>query len=186
VGGSVLGGGIRAGQALGSVRIRGNLVGTSASPVLITAVGQAGATTTDVAIGRLTVIGRVEHARILAGYNLIGTAVNADAQIGAVTVGGDWVTSDIAAGATDGLDDEFGTDDDAMIGGGSADINSRIGSITIWGQALGDVSGGDYFGWVAQAIGAVSIGGTMIPLTVGPGNDQVDIGATPGFHLLEL
>jgi hypothetical protein len=58
---------------------------------VIAAVGQGTPTaTTDVAIGRLTVLGQVEFAQIDAGVAADGVARNADAQFGRVVVGGDW------------------------------------------------------------------------------------------------
>src|SRR5439155_857241 len=68
------------------------------SPVIITARGQAlYSPGIDLAIGHLTVGGRVEFANILAGYQTDMGSVNGDAQIGAVKVGGDWVASNLVA-----------------------------------------------------------------------------------------
>ena len=47
-------------------------------------------------------IGRLELAQILAGYDTSLTPANADAQIGPVTVGGDWIASSITAGVVAG------------------------------------------------------------------------------------
>ena len=138
----------------------------------------------DMAIGRITVTGRVEYAEILAGYNVSLTPVNADAQIGAVKVGGSWIASDLVAGAVCDAFPNFGYLSDASIGGGAPGILSKIASITIGGQVFGtpsSVNAGDNFGFVAQAIGAVEIGGYTIavptnntPLAVGETGD-VDI-----------
>jgi hypothetical protein len=49
-----------------------------------------------VAIASLTAGGRVEFANVLAGYDTLRSPVNANAQIWAVKVGGDWVASNTA------------------------------------------------------------------------------------------
>jgi hypothetical protein len=114
--------------------------------------------------------------------------INADAQIGCVTVGGDWIASSIAAGSVPGLDGVFGTADDAkMTGAGVKDdagISSRIESFEIDGQILGTVGGTDHFGIVAESIGVVKVGATTIPTTAG--NDDTTIGITGDFRLREV
>jgi hypothetical protein len=171
---------IRAINDIGSLTVKGSLIGNASpegdSPVIIQARGQAvPGTTTDVAIGKVTIGGRVENARILAGYDTFDlTPVNADAQIGSVTVGGDWVGSTIAAGVDIGADNLFGTADDAKISGaGTTDnpsIVSSIASITIKGLVYGtpaSVNAADHFGFVAQQIGSFKSLGYIAPLTVG-------------------
>jgi hypothetical protein len=165
---------IRAANDIGSFTVKGSLIGnTNAngdSPVIISARGQAvpGATT-DLAIGKLTIGRRVENARILAGYDTLLTPKNADAQIGAVTVGGDWAGSSIAAGAVDG-GNGFGNANDAKISGAgttdSAGIVSKIGSIAIKGLVYGTPGGAaDHFGFVAQQIGSFHCLGFTAALT---------------------
>lgn len=174
-------GSIRADDDIGSITVLGSLVGNSTNPVVISARGQrnlpAGANE-DVAIASLTVGGRVELTNILAGYRRDLIPLNADAQIGAVSVGGDWVASNLVAGVDDGADNLFGTADDALIAeaGAAANITARIASIAIKGQVLGTVGGADHFGFVAQQLGALSVGGTIIPVTGGV--DNLLIGAT--------
>jgi hypothetical protein len=122
----------------------------------------------------VTIGGRVEHAQILAGYELDLTPANADAQIGSVTVNGDWIASSIAAGVVPGGDGVFGTDDDAKMIGMVKDNSiaiSKIAKILIKGQAFGTVGGVDDFGFVAQHVGAFKVGATAFPLASGPGND---------------
>ena len=174
-------GAVSARDNIGSITIKGSLIGNSTNPVLITARGQAtpGATT-DIAIKSLTVGGRVEFTDILGGYGYdlggtLLTGLNADAQIGAVIVGGDWIASNLVAGVQDNADadrnDFFGEGDDQRIGGGSAGIVSKIASILIKGTVLGTVGGVDHFGFLAQQIGSFKIGVTAFPLTPGPAND---------------
>jgi hypothetical protein len=169
---------------IGSLTI-GNIIGNATNPALISARGKAVQTTTDLAIGKLTVKGRVEFAQILAGFDLAGAGVNADAQIGPVTVGGDWIASSLVAGA-DATNGKFGDGDDAKIAGGNAAIVSKIVSLTIGGQALGTVGGTDHFGIVAESVGLVKVRGTLIPTTAGNGNDDIAVGITDDFKLNEI
>jgi hypothetical protein len=182
---------IRAANDIGYLTVRGGLVGNSNpngdSPVIISARGQATpGTTADVAIGKLTVGGRAENARILAGYDIFLTPKNADAQIGAVSVGGDWVGSTIAAGVVAGGDGRFGTADDVAISGaGTTDDparRSRVGSVKIGGLVYGTpaASGTDHFGFVAQEVGSFRAGYLGALLHAGPGNDVIELAPTTG------
>ncbi len=78
--------------------------------------------------------------------------------LGPVTVGRDWSASSIIASATRGTDMDFGTMDDLVIANATPAL-SRIAAITIKGQVLGSAVAGDHFGFVAQSIGAVKVGG---------------------------
>ena len=172
-------GSVRATDDLGTVVVKGNLLGNANNPVLITARGQgAPSAGKDVAIASLTVEGRVSFADILAGYRNDNfgppTATNADAQIGSV-IAGEWIASNLVAGVQDDADaardDDFGEGDDQLVAGGTATI-ARIASILIRGTALGSLFvAGDHFGFVAQQIGSLKIGPTTIPLTSGASND---------------
>lgn len=107
-------------------------------------------------IRKLTVGGRVDHAQILAGYSLDAKPINGNASIGAVKVKGDWIASDLVAGAKTetvpiGVPKSFGDSDDVPINAGES---SRIASVTIKGLAVGSSEGGDHFGFVAGQIGA--------------------------------
>ena len=67
-------GAIIAVKDLGTLAVKGNLIGNvtpnGVSRVLIAAVGQATPSdTVDLAIGKLSIGGRVEHAQILAGFD---------------------------------------------------------------------------------------------------------------------
>ncbi len=168
-------GSVRVADDIGSIVVKGSLIGNSTNPVIITARGQAVPTATaDVAIKSLTVSGRVEHADILAGYFPGGApfAGNADAQIGAVVVG-DWIASNLVAGVQDDGDPMrdafFGDGNDQKITGGTNNpaIVSKIASITIKGTARGTLGTGDHFGFVAQQIGSFEIGATAFPLVPG-------------------
>jgi hypothetical protein len=173
---------------IGPILVKGSLAGTAAAPVVIcagalsTPVG-----TSAVAIKSLTVLGHVEHSRILAGYNG-GTAVNGDAQIGAVVVAGDWIASNLVAGSSAGADLKFGTPDDLLINNPQNDaaITASIGSIVIKGQVLGTPLASDSFGFVAQRIGSVTVGGSPVTLTPGASKDYVVLGPFADLRINEV
>jgi hypothetical protein len=187
---------IRAGNDIGSLIVKGSVIGNTNAdgdtPVIISARGQAvPGVTTDVAVGKVTIGGRVENARILAGYNVFLAAVNGDAQIGAVSVGSDWVASSLVAGVknTASGNSQFGNSGDASIGAGNLDIIAKIASINIGGQVFGtpvSTSGTDHYGFVAQQIGAIKVGGTTIALAAGASNDNHVVGETTDLNIHEV
>jgi hypothetical protein len=174
---------IRAGTEINSITVGGSLIGNpdggtgdAASPVVVSA---------ETAISKISIGGRVEDAVILAGYDTGLNAVNSDAQIGAVKVGGDWIASDLVAGAVNSDTPagapfaNFGNASDASIGGGAPGLISKIASITIGGEVYGtpaSVSATDNYGFVAQAIGPAKIGG--IAIAIGAGNSPQAVGET--------
>jgi hypothetical protein len=185
---------IRAHNDIGSLVVKGSLVGhgdtgSGASPVVISARGRAvqGATI-DLAIGKISIGGRVEFANILAGYDIGAngtdlTPVNGDAQIGSVSVGGDWSASNLVAGAMNAASGNanFGDGNDASIGAGSGRIVAGIASITIKGQVFGtpdSFSATDHYGFVSQQIGALKVGGNTIRLAADAHNDDLSVGGT--------
>jgi hypothetical protein len=184
-------GAIRVANDIGSATIKGSLEGNTTNPVIISARGSATpTTTTDTAIGSLTVKGSVEFADIVAGVDVNGKAVNADAQIGNVLVGGNWTASSIAAGVTPGFGSYYGTFLDSVMSGTGvknvATIFSKIAGVTIGGEAMGTIGGFDYYGIVAQDVGSVKIGIAKLPLKSGPDNDVIPIGITEDFDVREV
>jgi hypothetical protein len=162
---------------IGFVTVKGSLVGnvtgTTVSPVIISARGQidGGDGETDLAIGKITIGGRVEHAQILAGF-IQTTPSNGNAQIGSVMVGGDWRASSLVAGIQDANATGYGDAGDTVIPQPPADaILSRIGSITIRGLVLGTANTGDQFGFTAQVIGTMKVNGVKLPLSAEPTPD---------------
>ena len=157
------------------------------------------------AIKSIKIGGRVEFAQILAGYDTTLAAMNADAQIGQIMIGGDLIASSIVAGVSTPAP-FFGTAADTKASGAgvkdSLDTNgaiSRIGGIVIKGSVLGTAATNDAitFGIVAQQLGSLSVGGTRIPLQSGASNDLFSaerrLGATLGttsdgfdFHAFEI
>jgi hypothetical protein len=197
-------GAIRAGDDLGKVVVKGSLLGNPSNPVLLTGRGQLHPRGTDVAIASVTVSGHVEYANILAGYNasFASTPVNGDAQIGAIKIGGDWLTSNAVAGAQNlGVGDaaggtglstdnvNFGDAHDRAIAPGAASITSKIASITIGGVIKGTASAvnpDDHFGFVAEQIGSFTVAGVPIPLLNGAHSDNRTIGTTGDVTIHEV
>jgi hypothetical protein len=175
---------------IGTVLIGGSLLGNATNPAIISARGQAiPSATADMAIGSVRVLGNVEYGFIRAGFDLNGYAMNADAQIGTVTVGGDWIASNLVAGANPGGDGWYGNSDDYKMKGVAVDQptrSSRIASLTIAGEALGTPDGVRHFGVVAQSVGAVKIGGTPLVLHAGDTNDNLLVGITSNFRVREV
>lgn len=173
VGGSFLEGKLAAGANIGTISIRGDIAGSAATPAVISAFGKATAPTkgTDTAIASLAVGGRVEFARILAGYGTDGTPLNADASVGTVKVGTDWIASTLLAGTGVGVDTYEGTADDVKLSGAGVRDNDRIFStiaaVTIKGQAYGTVPETDSFGIVAEQIKQVKLNGVKLPFVLG-------------------
>jgi hypothetical protein len=185
---------IRVARVIGSLTVGGGLIGNVTpngdSPVIISAGGRVGDVSglgpSEVAIGKLSIGGRVEWARILAGYDVNLLPVNADAQIGPVTVGADWIASSMVAGAFNvgandapgGGDDNvnFGDFHDRLIAEATDNANAvaKITSITISGQVFGSPESfrpNDGFGFVAEEIGALKIGSRPYTLQAGTAND---------------
>jgi hypothetical protein len=171
---------IRAVHDIGSLTVKGSLIGSVATnplDVIISAGGQvATSTTKDLAIGKIAIGGRVERAEILAGYQALGLVpIDGDAQIGPVTVGGDWIASDLVAGVKDGGAPGFGDAGDTS-GPGATGI-AKIASIVIGGQIQGTTAAGDQFGFESHKIGSLKAGGisfsvvSPVPLSPLTGGD---------------
>lgn len=166
IGGSVLGNSaIQSALAIGSISIGGDLVSASNVLPAIQAFGQAAipAKGLDVAIKSLTVKGSVDAVRIVAGF---GT--NADASIGAISVGRSWIASSVLAGTTVGADGFAGNSDDAKATNGRDEGRfSTIASILIGGQAIGTAAATDAFGITAEQIVKAKIGSVVFKFDKG-------------------
>ena len=78
---------------------------------VVVATDMYGGTPCNIALTSLA-RGRVE---VLAGYSLTLGGTNADASIGAISVGTDWRASSVLAGGKAGVDTFIGTADDAKV-----------------------------------------------------------------------
>jgi hypothetical protein len=173
VGGSILDGTIIAGTNIGTITVKGSVIGNAGALTKIYARGLAGdPVTKNVAIRSISIGGRVEQTWILAGVDAGGVGVNGNAQIGAVTVGGDWIASNLESGCTS-TNGTFGDANDAAIAGGTM---SRIASIVVKGQVYGEVGTTHTFGFFAETIGSFKSGGVAFPLKSGARNDRFSQG----------
>jgi hypothetical protein len=125
---------------------------------------------------RLSVGGSVTGTQFLAGYDSAGLPVNADVQIGSVQIGGNWIASDLVAGAAAGPDNQFGTDDDVLITTPPGkELVARIARISIRGVINGETApGATRFGFVAEEIAKFQTGTARVAVEHGPGNDNLN------------
>jgi hypothetical protein len=178
---------IEVGDSVGPVKISRSILGNVTNPAVIFASGQAVKPLTgfDTAIASLTVGGDVRFARILAGFDSFQTPTNADASIGAVSVGRDWVASSLVAGAEDTGADGFGINDDLQTVTDTVLI-ARIASIAITGNVAGSLGAGDHFGFVAQQIGSFKAAGFTAPLLAATANQNIAVRFTNDVRILEV
>jgi len=178
-------GAIRSAGNILSLTIQGAVTGTAANPVFISAAqgpGKSAKPKTDVAIGSVTIGQAAAYLDLLAGYGPtvstatdpagapLGTPVDGSAQIGAVTFKSTLSASNVVAGVEPDSNGQFGTMGDAAIPAKLGDLQSFIASIIVGGQATGDSTPTDSFGFVAEKLQTVEVDGTAIPtdhLTVG-------------------
>jgi hypothetical protein len=158
---------IRVQNDIGTLTIKGAIEGTEETAAVITARGQASLAQnqlTDVAFGKINIGGSVRHAEILGGYDttadFTAAEANPNAQIGEVSVAGDWIASDLVAGVK--WNENFGDGTDVKSSGvDQPNIISTIAKIKVSGQIIG--TGGnatDHFGFLAQHIIEMKIGPT--------------------------
>jgi hypothetical protein len=168
--------------------INGSVLGQASAPYTIRG-GGALSGATSLAIASINVGGNFEHALVLGGYGENNAPINGHAQIGAITIGRDWIASSVLAGvaATDGFS-FIGNGFDKLINAGGSTAIASIASITIKGRAMGSPELGDHFGIEAEQIGFVSIRGVKLALKPDKANDTAGfaIGATPDFIVREV
>jgi hypothetical protein len=195
-------GAIRATQNILSLTIVGDLLGSDTNNAIISAVGPASLPDQNpvtAAIKSLTIKGNVDKAEILGGYGLVGAngtdprgvALNSDARIGTVTVGGNWSASSLVAGVIAGADGKFGTPiDDAPIQragtSNNPDLFSTISSLIVKGSAIPPTGNAGNYGIVAQNVVTVKFGGVSVPITQGPSNDSAGVVVNTGANLAVL
>lgn len=193
IGGSIFGGrgengGVVRATRIGTMLVKGSIVGFESNPAFVGAYGVvAPATQAEaVAIGSLTVLGTVRHATIAAGIERDYDPITADAAIGTIKIGRDFVAGNIVAGIDPG-NEVFGDSDDAFAtpNGGNPAIVARIASITIGGYAAGSGGGApDFFGILAEQIGTLSVSKFKLPLTAG--KDDLTAGPTGDLRVREF
>lgn len=168
-------GSIRAGENIGLILVRESIIGNDENSVLISATGAlpAGVFGGAASLGELRVLRNARFVTVLAGYNPAAEPVNGDAQIERISVGGNWIASTAVAGAIAGPDGLFGTSDDAIRFPHVSSVTAKIASIHISGKARGTTTPTtDHFGFVAEEIGELKIGGKAVHLMSGSSNDN--------------
>ncbi|MEA3208175.1 MAG: hypothetical protein QOE70_1232 [Chthoniobacter sp.] len=184
--------GIFAITTLGPVMVGGDIRGDAVgSEVFIYAGGLANKAD---GIKSVTVNGSVKDAIIAAGLHGLTLATNPDSGIGAVSVGGNWIASTLSAGLDYAASGDFVGDADDVKPADPVEtkpIFSRIASITIGGFVAGTVGPGsgakpDHFGFVAEEIGKLSIGGIVYPVTAGLDKVGFALGATGDVRAREI
>jgi len=143
-------------QSAGKVSVGGDIRGSGQNTAKLFFAYQPGFSAPG--FTSLTVKGSVTDALIAGGLrnDLIGN--NEDATLGPISVLRDFTSSSIAASVNVGGDNDFATADDTKVGT-TTPLLSRIASITIKGQVSGTADANDGYGFVAQSIGPVKIGG---------------------------
>lgn len=186
-------GGIYSQERIGSILVHGDMVGSPKSRAFIAAGGGTDPTSEpNLALGRVTIKGDVAFADIFAGILLTPNGVgeyqyiDADASIGTVTVDGNWRASNIVAGAQDLGLEGFGIGDALISVDNDPKKIAEIAKIVIKGDVSGSSQRRDFYGFVAQHIKAISLGGIPIALEIGPSNDQFLIPGTIDVSLLEV
>jgi hypothetical protein len=109
--------------------------------------------------GSIAIAGSVIKSNILAGVTGTPDAVT----VGPVTVGGDWVASNLSAGCENSQSDGYGNTDNTLVAS-----SASITSISIAGTVAGTSTSGDHFGFDSGTIGSFKIGGFSITLAPAP------------------
>lgn len=188
IGGSVrsgagaLSGALAAYRGFGKVSVKGSIEGTAASPVQLVASTEPGSAL-PLAVGSLAIGGDAAYFQVMGGYEGNNTGVdNANVHLGKLSIAGDCTACIVTAGVAAGPDNQFGTPDDLLGSAGVAPSNlASIASITVGGRILGTFAGGDHFGFVAQSIGQLKIGGHLVVPV-----DSLALGVTGDFTIRVL
>ena len=174
-------GAIRSSADILSLVIGGTVTGSAANPVFISAAEGPSTTSahpkTDLAIQSVTIHKAATYLDLLAGYGPtvststtnpagapLGTPTDGAAQIGTVTFGSTLSASNIVAGAEPDSKGQFGTTGNTAIkpATGKTGLMSSIAEIIIAGQATGNKTAGDSFGFVAEKLEEIEIDGKMV------------------------
>ncbi len=141
-------------NTLGSLTIKGSVVGNNTMTANIQSASS---------IKSINITGRVE-------FGLVSVYLRGG-QLGTLTVGGDWIASNVVVGL--GLDTNFGSGNEGLsvIPGGNPTVSSKIASINIAGQILGTADPSRTFGFGAEEIGAFKVGSVAFHLAPGKHND---------------
>jgi len=176
-------GSIRAGS-IGSLTIKGDVIGNALQHALITGQGDITATKgKNLAINTLTVNGKVSYADILGGYDTLDSAINGaggndggSAQLGTITVKGSWANSSIATGAQQATGVWGAGNNTALSKPAGSTIAATIAKVVLNGPAT---SPNIVTGIVAQnVLGLVLAGFNVSPIT-----DGLQVDSSANFHV---
>jgi len=128
-------------------------------------------------IGAVSVAGSVGESLIIS--NLTDSAKAAE--IGSITVGGNWVASSATAGFKDAApSDGYGNAGDSL-----AALSGKIGSIIIHGEVIGATVAPMHTGFDAQSIGTFQMGSNVLKLGSTPVGITLsyETGGNVGIHI---
>ena len=168
VGGYLSGSNITAKTGLTSVTVGGALSNTT----LTSNVGPVGPIKVGSDLVGSAIFGASSVKSVSVGGNVSGSGIYVgvagtptDATIGAITVGRNWIASNVSAGVQDVGADGYGNMDDTLIATGV----SKIASILIKGTVIGTLdSTTDRFAFEAANIGSVKVNGVSVLGTTNP------------------
>ena len=189
---------IESSTIIGSVAIKGNFAGTATATgntlAIISAAGGVNNGKADLAISSVTIGGNVDLANILAGYTALSlTPFDPNAQIGTVSVTGNWTAGNIITGTqnTTSNNVNFGDANDAA---DHVHHQHRHAAVDHYidqdrrdhrRHAVGRRFQRSF--WICRAGSrALRVGGSKITLTAGASNDDIALGTTGDFNLHEI
>lgn len=163
--------------------IKGSVIGNNTLYAAITARGDVTKTSgANLAIKSLTINGSTSYANILGGYDVTGNMLDGaggndggSAQLGTVTVLGDFHNSTIATGVSNNNANPNHWADGAnelLPKPAGSNIVASIAKIVIKGASFANVQNG----FAAQQVKSLNIGGFNIPVPAGAQNFQVSGG----------
>ena len=169
---SAVNGGVQIFGNIASLKIGGSILGYENDPVFILASGKTTPAGDFNAIGKIMIKGSAIHAYIAAGTQMDGSSsmqpptfnnFNADAGIGSIAIGGDFVHSNVFAGVKDtgtlGVGPTAGTDTLAV---GDPARTAKIGPVVIKGGLFGDRAASYSSGFAADVIASITVGGAKL------------------------
>ncbi len=170
-----------AAQSLGTILVKGSLIGNSDMSVFIGGTGNTSATKgSNLAIKSLTVEGSASYANILGGYtrsaNSGAVMDGGSAQLGTITILGDFLNSSIATGVSRGMG-TFGDGNNTLLDKPTgSNIVASIAKIVINGK-IGATTGN---GIAAEKIGSFSLAGFNVPIIDG------QVGPSANFKIQQV
>jgi hypothetical protein len=133
---------------------------------------------------------RIDSVTVLGGVHYANIIADLEGSIGSVVVAGAWRASNLSAGVQAGGDGLFGTDDDelSLAPRSPSSQVGRVGLVAVFGPIRGTAESGDHFGFVARRIDRffTLLGGGLLNLKGGPGNDDIPLGLTGDERLREI